>query len=294
MPDPWMPTLIHDPGTGAGYNAGRNAMQFVVLHDTGGTNSHDLCKNGRPGYNSSLCNILIPKDGAPWQFAEIDAETYHIGSSSDYDHDGQPDDFNGWAPGIEVERLQGEALTDSQVEWLGEIVTWLHDEWGVPVVHFAGAFGAVEQFRGFVNHRDIHPNPDGLSPEEWDLVIAQLSGPAPAPFFGGDMDMYVGQFAQKTEIGPIPVPANTPVALLCAPSGRIISTWAGAGPYGVPQGAADWRAAGGGRDRVNPILLDPAQMAQIIAADAVTRVVPSPGGPAAPVKVTSTVTSVLS
>lgn len=180
MPAPWMPGLIKDPGTGAGYNAGRNSMQFVVLHDTGGTNSYQICKDGRPGYNSSLCQILVPKQGTPWQFTEIDAECYHIGSSSDYDHDGQPDDFNTWAPGIEVERLQGDPLTDSQIGWLGKIVAWLHDEWGVPVVHFAGPFGAVEQFRGFVNHRDIHPNPDGLSPEEWDRVVATIAAPPAA------------------------------------------------------------------------------------------------------------------
>jgi hypothetical protein len=167
MPNPWMPGLRHDPGRGAGYAAGRNQMRMPVWHSTGGTNSYDVCKNGRPGYRTGLCQILLPKVGTPWQFTEIDAICYHAGSSTygDYNDDG---------PGFELERFQDEPPTADQTSWIGRIVAFLRDEWGVPDAHYWGprfpAHGA--NFRGHVNHSDIHPNPDGLSREEWDRITS--------------------------------------------------------------------------------------------------------------------------
>lgn len=174
-----MPELRHDPGRGAGYPEGRCAMQFVVHHDTGGTNSYDVCKWGREGYDTGLCQILLPKVGVPWQFSEIDSVAYHCGSSADYDHDGDADNYNRTGPGLEVERLQGEALSADQVYWLGKINRWLESEWGIPNVQYRGApLTDADEFHGHVNHRDLHPNPDGLSPAEWDLITGSGS-PAP-------------------------------------------------------------------------------------------------------------------
>lgn len=160
-----MPGLLHDPGQGAGYKAGQNAMQMVVDHDTGGTNSYGVCKMGRPGYRTGLCQILLPKEGVPWQFTEIDAVCYHAGST-------QYGDYNGSGPGLEVERFHDEELTDDQAHWLGEINRWLESEWGIPNVHYWGPQFPWHQadFHGHVNHSDIHPNPDGLTPEEWDRI----------------------------------------------------------------------------------------------------------------------------
>ncbi|HEY6564238.1 MAG TPA: hypothetical protein VIY86_07055 [Pirellulaceae bacterium] len=174
MPDPWMPGLIHDPGTGAGYNAGRNRMFMAVDHDTGGSNSYAICKNGRPGYDTGLCQILLPKVGIPWQFTEIDAICYHAGSA-------QYGDYNPYGPGFEVERFQGEELSPDQAHWLGRINAWCESEWGLPNVHYWGprfpAWGA--NFHGHVNHRDIHPNPDGLSEPEWIRITAPIPDPTP-------------------------------------------------------------------------------------------------------------------
>lgn len=173
MPDPWMPGLIHDPGKGAGYAVGTNAMYMGVDHDTGGTNSYEIVKNGRPDAPSTLANILLPKVGVPWQFCEIDAKVYHAGSST-------YGDYNPKGPGIEVERLQGEPLSPDQIEWLGKINAWCASEWGLPDIHYWGPqfpwWGA--DFHGWVNHRDIHPNPDGLSEAEWDEIAAP---PVPVP-----------------------------------------------------------------------------------------------------------------
>lgn len=178
MPDVWMPGLRHDPGNGADYEAGTNAMQFVVHHDTGGTNSYQICKDGRPGYDTGLCQILLPKVGVPWQFVPINAVSYHCGSSEDYDHDSDADNYNRTGPGLEVERRPGEPLSADQVHWLHEIGLWLA-EWGIPDVQYRGApLTDADNFRGHVNHRDLHPNPDGLSVAEWDL-IHQAGEPEP-------------------------------------------------------------------------------------------------------------------
>jgi hypothetical protein len=166
-----MPGLRHDPGQSAGYNAGSNRMWMVVDHDTGGVNSYNVCKNGRPGYDAGLCQILLPKVGIPWQFCEIDAICYHAGSA-------QYGNYNDDGPGFEVERLQGEPLSPDQTHWLGEINRWLAAEWGVPNVHYWGPQFPWRQadFHGHVNHRDIHPNPDGLSQAEWDAVTGSTGG----------------------------------------------------------------------------------------------------------------------
>lgn len=147
-------------------------MQFVVHHDTGGSNSYQICKDGRAGYGNSLCNILLPKQGTPWQFGPIDAVTYHAGSSADYDRDGDRDDYNPVGPGIEVERFHDDPLTADQVLWLGRIGVWLAAEWGLPNVQYRGPQYGADDFRGHVNHSDLHPNPDGLTPAEWDAITA--------------------------------------------------------------------------------------------------------------------------
>lgn len=179
MPDVWMPGLIHDPGAAASYPAGTSRMLWAVYHDTGGSNSYQICKDGRAGYGNSLCNVLFPKAGTPWQFGPMNAVTYHAGSPSDYDHDGDSDDYNPYGPGFEVERFQGEPLTSDQVYWLGQVGRWLESEWGIPNVQYRGPFGEADEptlFRGHVNHRDLHPNPDGLSPEEFDVTVASAGG----------------------------------------------------------------------------------------------------------------------
>jgi hypothetical protein len=182
MADAWMPGLNHDPGRSAGYNAGRCRMQFVVHHDTAGANSYNICKWGRPGYNAGLCQILLPKEGVPWQFCEIDALSYHAGSQA-------YGDFNPFGPGFEVERLgHQEALSPDQVRWLGEIHRWMAAEWGVPNVQYRGPQYGASGWHGHVNHSDLHPNPDGLTYPEWDTVTG-ASAPGPGRPQGENPDM---------------------------------------------------------------------------------------------------------
>lgn len=171
MPDPWMPGAVRDPGTGAGYNAGFNNMTMAVDHSTDGTNSIAICRDGRAGYDSSLCNMLFPKSGPPHQFAEINAKTYHAGSPS-------YGDYNGYGPGFEVERLwipdqqAWEPLTEDQIHWIGEAFRWCESEWGLPFEHYWGPQFAwwEAMFNGHVNHSQIHPNNDGFTQDEWNSI----------------------------------------------------------------------------------------------------------------------------
>jgi hypothetical protein len=152
-------------------------MRMPVWHWTVGHDSRALCRD------KGLCQFLYPKVGAPWQFAEVDAVCFHAGSAV-YGN------YNDAGPGHEVERFPDEELTPDQTLWIARTIEWEADEWGVPPVHYWGprfpAHGA--NFHGHVNHSDIHPNPDGLSAEEWKLVASP--GPAPTEPVGED-DMTV-------------------------------------------------------------------------------------------------------
>lgn len=230
MPNPWMPGLNHDPGRGAGYPVAQTRMQFVVHHDTAGTNSYNICKWGRDGYQTSLCQILLPKVGVPWQFCEIDSLCYHAGNA-------QYGDYNPYGPGFEVERLgHEEALSPDQVHWLHEINAWMSSEWGVPNVQYRGPQFGADGFHGHVNHSDLHPNPDGLTYAEWDLVTGAAE---PEPKLPQEDEMYLVYGPVFGRIGN--------VAHLVAGS-LILDEWSedkGGGLNGIPVTLGKWNAEAG-------------------------------------------------
>jgi len=157
-----MPGAVVRPGKLAGYARGRNRMEISVEHFTVGVDSTNI---GLDGY----FHLLFPKHGAPVQFAEIDALTWHAA------------EHNARGPGAEVERLgYHEPLTDDQVHWLRVYHHWLHDEWGMPLVQYRGPRFATQGFHGFVNHLDLsNQRSDGLTHAEFDLVVAGIAVPAP-------------------------------------------------------------------------------------------------------------------
>jgi hypothetical protein len=53
---------------------------------------------------------------------------------------------------------------------LEQIAKWLESEWGIPNVQYRGPHGGADNWRGHVNHSDLHPNPDGLTVPEWDYI----------------------------------------------------------------------------------------------------------------------------
>lgn len=185
MPNPWMPGLRHDPGAAAHYALGTNSMWMMVDHWTAGVNSYGICKD------DGLCQILLPKVGVPWQFAEINAKCYHAGSKA-------YGDYNGAGPGLEVERFANDPLSPDQKLWLGRINAWCASEWGLSNVHYWGPRFPWHQasFHGSVNHRDVHPNDDGISREEWD----SLTAPATPIKKDDDPMLYVFNPSAPTEI----------------------------------------------------------------------------------------------
>jgi hypothetical protein len=178
VPDPWMPGAIRDPGRGAGYRVGRTQMTTCCMHATAGTNSYNIVKNGVPGAPSTLAQWLVPYDGPPWQFTEADALCYD-----------SPPNWDG--PGIEIERPVVEyhtplsefrPLSGSQIHWTGQIVGWLHREWGFPLELYSGPRLQFLGFRGFCNHCDMTTQrSDGVNRQEWDQIVAASGGVVPGP-----------------------------------------------------------------------------------------------------------------
>src|SRR5262245_13290692 len=153
MPDVWMPGVQHDPGTGAGYAVGRINVHCVKVHRTAGNDSYNIVKNGVHDAPSTLAQFLVPYDGVPWQFTEVDARCYDSGP------------YNGDGPGIEIESpvtggiipgtdlSEFRDLSDSQIHWTGEIFRWLHTEWGIDLDLYDGPrYPDVRTLTGFVNH----------------------------------------------------------------------------------------------------------------------------------------------
>ncbi len=79
------------------------------------------------------------------------------------------------------------------------------------------------------------------------------------------MELLVGQVDKPGAIGNIPVPANTPVALLMQ-GNAVVGSWAGDAVYGIPKSAAAWRDAHGRASSVDVTLVDPSQLAAVLSA----------------------------
>lgn len=184
MPDAWMPGAIRDPGELAGYARGSTSMQFAVCHYTAGTHSEPIGKRG-------FFTILMPKQGPPIQYAEVNALVWHAGVSPSGTY------WNPYGPGCEWERENGDVpLTDDQYQWGA---AWLNfcESWGIPKVHYSGPRYFPGGFRGQINHRDLcSDRSDGLSDAEWDRMVALAGGggggfPPPAQIPEGEDSMLI-------------------------------------------------------------------------------------------------------
>jgi len=158
----WFPGAIRQPGKNAGYRRGRTKNQCAVLHFTVGTG------DGTGTYikNNGLAAFYIRKDGRVFQYAEADAICSHAC------------EWNDEGPGLEFERESWNvALTDAQITSGGQLVLWLHDTFGFPLVHHGGARLPIgSPFRGFVNHgslvhRACDQHTDGITKADFDRMI---------------------------------------------------------------------------------------------------------------------------
>lgn len=144
MPEPRYPEAVWDPGVNAGYRAGRNVITTAVCHYTVGRDSRPI---GRRGY----FQFLVSRDGTVTQFAEADAVCWHAGT---------PWNFRG--PGIEVEYLDEDVIfTPAADRATGELVGWLHAEWGVPLDFYDGP--RINSWSGFITHRSLIQTGDAHS-----------------------------------------------------------------------------------------------------------------------------------
>lgn len=159
----WADFAIRDPGLNAGYRRGRCGAQVDTLHFTVGVDSRALIRN------RGLAQWLIPKAGAPYQFAEDDAACSHAC------------EWNLLGDGIELERMGWhEPPTESQLYWMGRIVRWRAERRGIPLDHWpttAGRLPIGSGFRGFADHgglthRACDQHTDGWTEQEWRACLA--------------------------------------------------------------------------------------------------------------------------
>lgn len=171
MPPEVLPGARWTPGRLAGYARGATRMQINIDHCTAGHNSFNI---GLDGY----FNILLPKVGAPYQFAETNALTWHAAH------------MNPYGPGVEIERMSAgsmwrwglsgwETLTEDQAYWLR---AW-HEhclEWGIPAEHFIGPRFEWQGFRGNANHGDVdNQRSDGITDLRLGEATAEWQATAP-------------------------------------------------------------------------------------------------------------------
>ena len=176
MPDSLGPPgCPYDPG-----NAGIARpidVRTVTLHRTIGRWPGDYTVGKTRDHNSGTFQYLIGQAAGQWvQFYPCNTFSSHAAGA------------NNAGPGIELSGQNGEALTDWQVDALGQLLRWLRDEWGVEPTFTDGdprVWVDERGPRGFVTHRHVAypPNP---SLHHFDYITAEefqraLGGPAPPP-----------------------------------------------------------------------------------------------------------------
>lgn len=172
MPDVWLPGVTRKPGQNAGYERGRSAMDQMIAHASVGYDSRPI---GMNGFFNILVHREVSRENGCTQYAEIDAVTIHAF---------EPHRLRG--PGVEFERYitggmndEGlsnfQELTPNQIEWGKRIVDFCV-EWDIPAVLFDGPRYRTENYRGWVNHKDVdRTRSDGLTRAEWDLLVPAVS-----------------------------------------------------------------------------------------------------------------------
>lgn len=187
--DGWIPGLIHLPGRQAGYASGRIQARLCVSHETVGANSTGI---GMDGY----FNFLYPKVGPAEQYAEWDAVSWHACN------------WNPYAHGHELERFQGEPMTEDQMHWIAYTFAWIEALSGQPIGDslYDGPRLAVGDFsHPWACHRAIDcaacgNHSDFWSPGEAAAIVALMGGAsAPAePTYAEDDTMFVfGESARQ-------------------------------------------------------------------------------------------------
>ncbi len=241
-----------------------------VVHDTIGFYTGPDSGDSQYIENHLLAHFVVGEDEGEWEQL-IDTEKFAAHANG----------ANRYAFGIEFSRIQaGMPLTEWQKDCWAIIRDWAVGAHGIPNTYLdptsvpdASVWVNSGTFHGWISHTSVKTDDDTPQHSDW-VPYADFADTPPVPpaqqLVGGDMDMFVGQLDKQmgfeTPAGAAPLHANIPLALLVGPGGRIIDTWEDTNVvYGVPKGAADWRAAGRGAVPIIP--LTPKQMAATVMVD---------------------------
>jgi hypothetical protein len=256
MPDAWFPQAIRDPGRQANYRSGRCAALIDVAHETVGRDSLALIRD------QGLAWMLGPKVGPPIQFCPCDATTAHAC------------EFNTTGAGYELERFPGEPPTADQTYWMGAVLRWRYEQWGVPLAHHAKERGRLPIGTGFrgtadhggLTHHKCDQHTDGWPDPEYANALAAAGGgpiqtqednmPGELRSNRGTMYLVVPSQATATALTPDSLKylvdedaayrafGQTPI--LYGPNAAPISDGALAGLTKIPVGFTFANAVGGG------------------------------------------------
>lgn len=166
---PWMPDCPTDPVTPFGYMV----PIAITLHRTYGFWPGDYLTIK----NRGLCQFLIGKDDGHWvEFMDTNGLAYHC------------DGANWKAVGIELEGVNAEALTDWQLARLGDVLRFLAETHGIPLVYLDPAVTDDKSvwvdgggFAGVLSHSSVRPDEGASTPQHTDAVTAADFARALAP-----------------------------------------------------------------------------------------------------------------
>jgi hypothetical protein len=147
MPNPFGPPgCPYDPG--AEPPDDRIDVRTVSLHRTIGLWNGDYSVGKNRTHAQGTFQFLIGQQPGQW------VQFYAVNNFCSHGYGA-----NRAGPGIELSGQNGEALTDWQIDALGQILRWLRDEWGIAPTFTDGdprvQYDTVGP-SGFVTHRNIY------------------------------------------------------------------------------------------------------------------------------------------
>jgi hypothetical protein len=169
MADGWIDGLLWLPGRQAGGASGRIDRRVDVRHETIGTNSRQIGLNG-------YFNFRFPKVDIAEQYAEWWAIAWHAC------------EWNPVGIGFELERFQGEPMTENQARWIAYTLGHIQAEAGaLPLDWFDGDLyvpAGGGGYRGYANHLALRiqacdPHTDGWTFDEWQWICSLMGADPP-------------------------------------------------------------------------------------------------------------------
>jgi N-acetylmuramoyl-L-alanine amidase len=174
MPSGLCPLVPYDPGAEPVNDP--IDVRTVVLHRTIGFWPGDYSVGKNRTHEQGTFQFLIGQAPGEWvQFYPVDNYCSHGYGA------------NNAGPGIEISGRDGEALTDWQIDALGQIMRWLRDTWGIAPTFTDGDPRVAYDHAGpsgFVTHRNIYSDIPKFTHYDYitgDEFARAMGGQTPAP-----------------------------------------------------------------------------------------------------------------